>query len=74
MLLLLPSRNFLWMPHVFIRGLQSCVAVGCRPQARPTSPRGALVYAVLILSRPKVTFFVALRVSTTSFASRTSSW
>ena len=48
---------------------------GGRPES--ACPRPALVegpYAVWTLSRPKVTFLVALRVSITSLASRTSCW
>jgi len=49
-----------------------------RRAQRPTAMRRAplepatATYAVLTLSLPNVTFFVALRLSTTSFASRTS--
>ena len=51
-------------------------AVGRPESARPRrpSPEGPCTYAVCTLSRPKVTPRVALRVSITSFASRTSCW
>ncbi len=64
------------MPHALTAAWigESKSAVGRPESARPRRPSPEGPYAVCTLSRPKVTPRVALRVSITSFASRTSCW